>query len=61
LSVLKREVKEETDLDIKSIGNSVFRYSDTENKFEIYFYEVKSQGEYQSSRAKQTEFGMNLS
>ncbi|CAG8730441.1 18862_t:CDS:2, partial [Racocetra fulgida] len=38
---LKREVKEETGLEVKQVGDLVFRFIDKESKFDIYFYEVK--------------------
>jgi mutator protein MutT len=42
---LKREVKEETDMDIKSIGKLLFKFKDFENGFEIYFYKVEAGGQ----------------
>jgi len=42
---LKREVKEETDMDVKSVSELLFRFSDHENKFEIYFYRVEANGQ----------------
>jgi mutator protein MutT len=41
---LKREVKEETDLDVKSVGKLLFRFIDKKNKFDIYFYKVETTG-----------------
>ena len=41
---LKREVKEETGLEVKKVGNLIFRVVDKENKFDVYFYEVKAVG-----------------
>jgi mutator protein MutT len=41
---LKREVKEETDMDVKSIVKLLFKFRDFENGFEIYFYEVEAGG-----------------
>ncbi|CAG8792090.1 9137_t:CDS:2, partial [Cetraspora pellucida] len=41
---LKREVKEETGLEVKQVGDLIFRFIDKKNKFDIYFYEVKTAG-----------------
>jgi len=38
---LKREVKEETDLDVKSVDKLLFRFIDKKNKFDIYFYKAE--------------------
>lgn len=38
---LKREIKEETGLEVKEIGDLVSRIIDKENNFDVYFYEVK--------------------
>src|SRR5688572_2378688 len=45
VEALKREVKEETDMDIESISDLLLNFSDTENKFGIYFYKVEAIGE----------------
>ena len=42
---LKREVKEETDMDVKKISELLFRFSDHKNKFEVYFYKVETSGQ----------------
>jgi 8-oxo-dGTP diphosphatase len=42
---LKREVKEETGMDIKAMSKLLFRFSDHENKFEVYFYKVEASGQ----------------
>lgn len=42
---LQREVKEETDMDTKAISELLFRFSDHENKFEVYFYKVEATGQ----------------
>ena len=44
-AALKREVKEETDLDTEVIGELLFRFSDHENKFEVYFYKAEVSGQ----------------
>ncbi|CAG8849345.1 13141_t:CDS:2, partial [Racocetra persica] len=44
VEALKREVKEETGLEVKKIGDLVFRFIDKESRFDIYFYEVKAVG-----------------
>ena len=41
IETLKREVKEETGLEVKEIGDLIFKIVDRENKFDVYFYEVK--------------------
>jgi ADP-ribose pyrophosphatase YjhB (NUDIX family) len=42
---LKREVKEETDMDVKAISKLLFQFSDHENKFEVYFYKAEATGQ----------------
>ena len=42
---LKREVKEETDMNVELISELIFRFMDKENKFDVYFYQVKACGE----------------
>ena len=42
---LKREVKEETDMDVKAISKLLFQFSDHQNKFEVYFYKVEATGQ----------------
>lgn len=44
IEALKREVKEETDLEVKEVGDLIFRVVDKENKFDVYFYEVRVTG-----------------
>lgn len=42
---LEREVKEETGMDIKTTSRPLFRFSDHENKFEVYLFKVEATGQ----------------
>jgi mutator protein MutT len=49
---LKREVKEETDMDVKTISKLLFRFSDHKNKFEVYFYKAEATGQPKTNEPK---------
>jgi len=42
---IKREVEEETDMNVKAISKLLFQFSDHKNKFEVYFYKVEATGQ----------------
>jgi len=54
---LKREVKEETDMDVKAISKLLFQFSDHKNKFEVYFYKVEATGQPKTKEPEKLNSG----